>query len=108
MIKYEFPKGKIKPTFQTGCFVNYSFLTNYERNLEVKTSINDNTIYTKKYSDNPFNKYNIGLNFGIGLTGTYKNDNELFLDLRYQKGTSFYFGLDANTIILNAGFQIGK
>jgi hypothetical protein len=46
IIKYEFPKGKIRPTFQIGGFAKYFFKTDYERNLEVQFSWGD-TYFTK-------------------------------------------------------------
>ena len=106
-IKYEFPKGKIRPAFHLGAFVNYFFKTNFNRNLEVKFSWGD-TYFTSQSKDSPFMKLDFGVNVGIGLSTNYLNDKELLLDFRYQRGFGWLNALNTNMFIVNAGFQIGR
>lgn len=107
IIKYEFPKGKIRPTFQIGGFAKYFFKTDYDRNREVQFSWGD-TYFTNKTNDSPFAKFDFGINLGAGLRSIYLNDKELFLDFRYQRGFGLLQGLNTNTFLINIGFQIGK
>lgn len=106
-IKYEYPKGKIRPTFQMGGFVKYIFNTTYNRNLEVKFS-NGNTFYTSQINENPFAKYDFGVLCGFGIRSSYLNEREMFVDFTYQRGFGLLKGLNTNTFSINAGFQIGK
>lgn len=107
IIKYEFPKGKIRPTFQIGGFVKYFFKTDYERNLEVQFSWGD-TYFTYQTNENPFSKFDFGINCGMGLKTLFLNDKELFIDLRYQRGFGMLQCLNTNTLLINLGIQIGK
>jgi len=106
-LKYEFPKGKIKPSFQIGGFAKYFFKTEYNRKHEQKFSWGD-TYFTDQMSDSPFSKIDVGINCGIGLKSNYMKDKEVFLDFRYQKGFGLIKGFNTNTFSINLGFQIGK
>ncbi len=107
VMKYEFPKGKIRPTFQMGGFVNYFIKTDYKGNIEAKYSWGD-TYSSYQFNGNPFSKFDFGINCGVGLKSLYLNDKELFIDLRYQKGFGLLRYLSTNTLLINLGFQIGK
>lgn len=106
-IKYEFPKGKIRPTFQFGGFVNYLFTTDYKRNLELVFPWTE-AVYTEQADKSPFKKFDFGLNIAIGLKSFYMNNKELFLDLKYQRGFGLIDRFNTNTFLINLGFQIGK
>lgn len=107
VLKYEFPKGKIRPTFQIGGFAKYFFKTDYTRNLEVKYSWGD-TYFTNQANDSPFAKYDFGINLGTGLKYIYLNSKEILFDFRYQRGFGLLQGLNTNTYSINLGFQVGK
>lgn len=106
-IKYEFPKGKIRPTFQIGGFVNYFFKTDYSRKLEVKHSYGE-TYYTYQTNCSPFEKYDVGIICGFGLNGIYLSKKEMFCDFRYQRGFGQLQGLNTNVFSIILGMQIGK
>jgi hypothetical protein len=105
--KYEFPGGQLRPTFQVGAFMKYIFSTNYQRNQEVKIPSGD-TFSTSSSVDNPFSKFDYGLNLGVGLTSFYLNGKELFLDIRYQRGFGIIESLNSNAFSANLGLQIGR
>lgn len=107
ILKHEVAKGKIRPEFQIGGFVRYSFITNYNRSLEIKLS-NGKTFYANHTDESPFSKFDIGINCGIGLKSTYLKNKELYLDVRYQRGFGLMQNLQTNTFSINLGFQIGK
>lgn len=107
LVKYEFPNGKIKPTMHIGGFAGYYFKTDYERNREVIFAWGD-TKSKDQINDSPFEKFDYGINCGAGLKIHYKNDKELFLDLRYQRGFGLLKQFNTNTFLMNLGFQIGK
>ncbi len=107
VIKYEFPKGKIRPTFHAGLFFDYAFNTVYSRNLVVKFSWGE-TDYTRQFRDNSMGIINWGMNCGVGIRYNYLNDKVLFLDLRYQRGYGIFQNMNTNTFIINLNFQIGS
>lgn len=107
ILKYEFPKGKFRPTFQIGGFINYFFKSDYSRNLEVIYSWGD-TYFTEQIHDNPFSKFDYGINIGAGLRSIYLKDKELFLDFRYKRGFGLLQSIQTNTFSINIGTQIGK
>ncbi len=107
LLKYEFPNGKIKPTFQIGGFIRYSFISKYTKNLHVINSLG-NTYNKSQTDDSPFSKFDYGINCGIGFISTYINEKELFLDIRYQRGFGIVQHLNTNSLTINVGFQIGK
>ncbi len=103
ILRYEFPKGKIRPTFQIGTFVNYSFITNNTRNLESRGAH-----YTYEANEAPFSNFDYGLNLGLGVVAELFNKKEISLDLRYQRGFGLIQGFNSDYLMLNIGFQIGK
>lgn len=107
VIKYEFPKGKIRPTFQIGGYVNFFLKAEYNRNQVVKYSWGE-TYYTNQAKDNPFAKNELGVNCGVGIKSIYHKGKELYLDLRYQRGIGILQEMKTNTVSLNLGVQIGK
>lgn len=107
LIKYEFPKGKVKPTFQAGGFVKYFFKSDYNRNLEVRYS-SGNIYYTDQSNENPFSKFDMGISIGSGFKTEIMDSKEIFFDFRYQRGFGILEGLNTNTYSVNFGFQIGK
>lgn len=107
IVKYEFPKGKFRPTFQIGGFAKYLFKTNFERDLEVLFSWGS-TYFTKHFNENPFSQFEFGINCGAGLKGLVFNNKEIFLDLRYQRGFMQLKGINTNTLSVNLGLQLGK
>jgi len=106
-VRYEFPKGKLRPTFQLGGFVSYFFKADYSRYLEVRNFLG-NTTYTDYKNDSPFSNLNFGVNLGIGLGINYFHNKELQLDLRYQRGFGWLNDFNTNAFIINADFQIGR
>lgn len=107
-LKYEFPKGKIRPTFQVGFFTNYTLASKYHRSLEEQSEIISSIHFTKEYDDSPFSGKVGGLNLGFGLKKFVFNDKEMFIDFRYQPGIGLYGGWVSNYYIVNIGLQIGK
>jgi len=105
LIRYEFPKGKIRPTFQVGGFINYSFLSDYTRNLEVNFSSGTN-YYKEETHDNPFSQFDLGISLGFGIVTKMSNKKEININLRYQRGFTLIQGLNSNYLLLNFGFQI--
>lgn len=106
-MKYEFPKGKLRPTFQIGGFLNNYFGTKYNRDFVIKTT--DGEVFgTNSSQKNEFKKIDAGFNFGIGLKTIIVNNKELFMDLRYQRGYGLLESVNTDNISLNLGLQIGK
>ncbi|MFO7658752.1 MAG: hypothetical protein R6W78_16955 [Bacteroidales bacterium] len=107
LLKYEFNRGTIRPTFHTGAFFSYYFGVNYNRDYEVITS-RETIYYSKHYTKNPFRSIDYGLNFGFGLKSMILNKKELFCDFRYQLGLGFFQGLNTSILSILIGYQIGK
>ncbi len=107
IIKYEFPTGKIRPTFQVGGFVKYTFIEDYVKDLNVETTSGE-TYLVNQSKDSPFIKFDYGVSCGIGIRGKYVKEKELYLDLRYQRGFGMLMNLNTNAISLNLGLQLGK
>ena len=107
IVRYEFPKGKIRPTFQAGAFVNYFLTTEFNRDLLVKFSTGD-TYFTDESNESPFSKFDYGINLGVGAVSEMSNKKEISIDLRYQRGFGLIPGYNSNNLSLNIGFQIGK
>jgi hypothetical protein len=108
MFKREYSKGKIRPMFQFGCFVDYFFKPDYNRNIEVRFSSGDLNYITNS-KNNPFIKFDYGISLGLGLKSFYIKDKEMFIDLKYKRGFGLLVeNLNTNSFLLNLGFQIGK
>ena len=106
-VKYKFPKGKVRPTVQVGGFFDYFFSVEYGRELEVKYPVSEQSFWYN-YNDNPFEKYDVGINLGLGFVRKYQKGKELFLDFRYQRGFGFLEELNTNTYSIVLGLQLGK
>lgn len=107
LLKYEFPKGQIRPTFQIGGFLSYSLMTDYNR-YEEKKSFSGYTQYTYETNESPFLNFDYGISCGVGLKIIYLKDKELFVDFKYKRGFGLLEGLNTNTFLMNVGLQIGK
>jgi hypothetical protein len=107
LVKYESPKGKIRPTIQFGGFINYFFKSDFNRKLKIEYPLGD-TKFTSQSDINPFFHFDFGLNLGFGAKSLILNNREVFFDLKYQRGFGFFEGFNTNTFIFNLGFQIGK
>lgn len=107
LLKYVFPKRKIRPTLQLGAFANYSFTSSYTKKLEA-INASGKPVNTNQPSDNPFSKLDYGINCGFGFLYQFQNNKEIFFDIRYQRGFGLLKGLNTNTFMMNVGFQIGK
>lgn len=105
VIKYEFPKGKVKPTFQIGMFAKYLFGADYTRTREARFAWGD-TNYVFVDDDIPFSSFDFGINTGVGLKSEVFG-KELYLDIRYQRGVHFS-AFHPNTFLLSLGYQISK
>lgn len=109
MIKYEFPKGKIRPTYQFGFFYDRFLKPESNRNTDVLHSwgdINYSNNYTTKSFIGPFKNFDFGVSLGVGVKSFYMKDKELFLDLKYKRGFGLADQLNTNTFLLNLGIQI--
>lgn len=105
-IKHEFSKGKIRPTFQLGGFIDYLYSTDYKRDLEAQFTWG--TTYSSNQTlENPYNDFDYGINLGLGVKSIVLKNREIFVDLNYQRGFGLLQGLNTNKFILNIGFQIG-
>jgi len=107
LIRYEFPKGKFRPTFQVGGFINYFFKVDYTCNLEVKWPWGD-TYFADKIKESPFSKFDYGISLGLGVIRELSIGKEIGIDLRYQRGFGLLQGINTNYFFINMGFQIGK
>lgn len=109
-LRYEFPQGKIRPTFQIGGFANFVLNTDYRRTLEVVDSFGE-TQNSDEFLVSPFKKFYAGINLGIGFNITAFNEKELFFELNYQRGPGLLpklQGLNTSMFSLNIGYPIGK
>jgi hypothetical protein len=104
-IRYEFPKGIVRPTFQIGTFFNYAFSTTYIRNLTA-TYTHGGIYYTNSFFVPPFKKYDIGFSLGFGLKKETIKKKEVFLDLKYKRGYGWLVRLNQNYFVASLGFQI--
>lgn len=108
--KYEFPQGKIRPTFQIGGFANFALQTDYQRSLEVVDSFGEPQT-SDEFTVSPFKKFEAGINLGFGFNATVFNEKELFFELNYQRGSGLLpklKGLNSNMYSVNIGYQLGK
>ena len=107
-LKYETPRGKFRPTYQIGGFLNYFVKTNYLRESSLILPSGTESLPIE-YTNNPFTNFDFGLNFGIGLNLKLENTKELFLDLKYQRGLGLLIPLvNSNYLSLNIGYELGK
>lgn len=106
LMKYEFPSGKIRPTFQLGGFLRLNLGTDHVTTRELRITSNNTLLSESIYSDNLVEAFDYGVNAGIGLKGFYIDNKEILLDLRYQRGVNFIEGFSPNVFSLNLGFQL--
>jgi hypothetical protein len=100
-IKYEFPRGKIRPTFQFGGFFRYSFVTGFETKF-----MSRDIPLNYQVKNNPFRNIEQGINCGVGLKNIFLYDKEIFIDMRYQRGFGILKNLNTNTFSVNLGLQL--
>lgn len=105
LLRYEFQKGTIRPTLHIGTFLNYAFMVDYSRNLEVQYPSGE-TFYTEETHESPFTKVDYGLNLGLGVISKVFKNKDIFIDFRYQRGFGLLNHFNTNFLILNFGFQI--
>lgn len=107
MLKYEFPNGKFRPTFQAGCFWKFLFGVEYRRE-SAEQFVSGGLFNEQEFDEYPFSNTEFGLNVGAGLKTYYQKQKEMYIDLRYQRGLGYIEGLHTNNFSLNLGFEIGK
>ena len=106
LIKYEFPTGIIRPTFHFGGFLSYFLKTDYYR--DVLEEYTYGGTYAFNTDENPFEKFDYGVNLGFGFISIIFNKKEFFLDFRYQRGFGLLHGMNTNIYSANFGFQFGN
>ncbi|ANW97362.1 hypothetical protein AXE80_14125 [Wenyingzhuangia fucanilytica] len=118
--RHEYIKGRIKPTFQLGMYVNYFFKKENNTNVTIiEPWSTNNENYRSEYPDNapinkyegdiyPYNEIDYGIHFGIGLKGKFIKNKDFFIDLKYQRGLVLQEGLYTSTFMLNLGLEILK
>ncbi|WP_209400074.1 hypothetical protein [Pseudozobellia sp. WGM2] len=105
-VKYEFPKRKIKPTFQVGAFNNLEISSEYQHDYELKDT-NGVTTRTDQTTESPFSKLNLGFLLGTGFQ-TEIIDKEIYFDFLYQRSGLLdkFEGLNQNIFSLVIGVPI--
>jgi hypothetical protein len=106
-VRYEFPKGKIRPVFQAGFFLNYFLKSDYLRNTGVRYK-NGNIFFTETSKDYPFSKFDYGVSVGLGILSKINDKREIALDIRYKQGLGMRHNVFTNNLSLNLCIQIGK
>jgi len=110
-LKYEYVKGKFRPTLKLGFFNNLFINADYTRNTDVKWSHGE-TYLTEVSHKNPFSNNEYGISFGAGLIDKCSN-YDLFLDFNYQRGAGLLSNVNikdqnTNCFSLSLGIQFGK
>lgn len=105
LIIYESPRGSLRPMFQVGGSLNYFFGDDYKRVNQTKFQ-SGTTYYTKEYTENPFSKFDIGINLGVGLVGEISDGRNIYISVRYQRGLHFIDYFKSNIFSLNLGLQL--
>ncbi len=85
VMRYEFPRGKIRPVFQGGVFINYSVKTDFKSTRYVQ--IGSGTSNQGTSTDNQFENSNFGMVAGIGCIFNIYKRQTLQIDLKYSQGT---------------------
>lgn len=111
-IKYNFPKGKIRPTIAAGGFGAYLLNTN------TKTIVTVNNVETVKENDVyvPLIHSYYGLYIQLGCNYHIFKNREAFTNLKIMHGAGIYDSVQENmnikntfnSIYLNIGFYLGK
>ena len=105
VMRYEFPKGKIRPVLQGGMFINYSFKTDFTSVKYVQ--IDSGTSNQGTFTDNQFENLNFGLVAGVGCIFNIYKRQTLQIDLKYSRGTPIFSDeqqrIHTNAVSLNIG-----
>lgn len=105
--RYEFPRGKFRPSFHLGAFINYFFKTKYQRDLEV-LYVTGNTYYTDRFNERPFSTFDFGVSIGMGLNFPV-GGKDVFIDLKYQRGWGVLLPiLYTHHFSVDLGYPLGK
>ena len=104
-IRYEYPRGKIQPTFQFGAFMRYHFNREYERTTQVFWSWGGEQS-TNTYTENPYSNLEFGPAAGLGMQFDYRKNRQLSLDLKYQYGFGLLDKVYSSSILVNLGVQV--
>ncbi len=107
LIRYEFPKGKIRPVMHAGCFVNWFFKTDYLCQNKTPGGIlwSDTTGASL---ENPLNHTDFGFSIGTGSSFQVFRKHFIFLDIKYQRGLGILRrkNLFTNAFILSLSYSI--
>jgi hypothetical protein len=105
LIKYEYPKGKFRPTFRAGVFFNYYYRRNFSGNIDIRFPSGEPNS-TGKIIENPFESADYGINLGPGIAFDIYKGREMFVDLSYQRGFGIGDKMNSNCLKFNVGLQI--
>ncbi|MEO9476265.1 MAG: hypothetical protein ABJG41_12045 [Cyclobacteriaceae bacterium] len=107
LIRYESPKGTVRPVFQTGIFVDYFFGHKFDATIDYSYGTQKEIEGSGQNDRNiPFNNLNVGLSTGAGAIFTLTGGNYFFVDLRYQRGVGLLKGVNSNQFMLNLGMRL--
>lgn len=107
IFKYELLTGRVRPSLQFGGFLRYFVKTDFKRDYQIKYTWSE-TYYDYHSDENPFSKFDYGINVGFGLKSIIFSGREVFLDFRYQRGFGLLTRLNTNIFSANLGFQLVK
>lgn len=107
LIKHKLSNKKINPSIIFGGFVDYSFKTNYKRNLETRFATGD-IFYKASTTKNPLSNFDFGVSAGIGITSEFIKHREINIDFIYQYGLGLLKGLHTHNFNMKLGLQINK
>jgi hypothetical protein len=106
-LRYEYAKGKIRPSLQAGVFYSYSMITDYLRNEKIYYSWAPTTLYMDNdYTESPFSDYDFGYQLGLGVVFKIFNKKDLFLDFKYQRGLDFMKFYNKQFYTISIGYQL--
>ena len=105
IVRHEFPKGKYRPVFLAGGFVNYFLSERFDRVYEARFP-NGETYFRNEKSEY-LEDFNYGIALGAGIK-TYISKRQMFLDFRYQRGFHLLDFHHSNQYSLNLGLLFGK
>lgn len=111
-VKYEYARGKYRPTLKLGFFKNYFFNTDSTRELDLKWSWGE-TYYNSVSHENPFSKSDYGISMGAGVIREISKNCGAFLDFKYQRGAGLLSNINlkdqyTDNFSLSFGIQFGK
>ncbi len=109
ILRYEFPRGNLRPVFQGGFFTNYLFNSQYQATIigsnGYRTEINKFGYKDLYY---PFGQFEMGVTLGVGLLSKMIHGRDVFADLRVQRGMRLSKGISSDVLLLNLGIQLNK